>query len=96
MRTHLSCEPVDGVDEGSERDPVVRGQIRPQIVRAAAPLVDGATPVSTRVMKTARGDLDQAFVETRVRAASVGRPFLFPDLVRIPVKAAVEKLDAPQ
>src|SRR5450631_952080 len=69
-------------------------QIRPEIVGAARPFVDGASPVATRVVKAAGGDLDQSFVEARVRTLTIWHPIALPGLVRFPVAAAVEQLDA--
>src|SRR5207245_1128820 len=73
---------------------VVAWEIRLQVIRSAAPLVDGAPPVVARVVQTAGSHLDQALVETTVRTLTVVRPFALPGFVRVPVAAAVKKLDA--
>ena len=69
-------------------------EIRLQVIGSAAPLVDGAPPVVARVVQTAGSHLDQALVETTVRTLTVVRPFALPGFVRVPVAAAVKKLDA--
>src|SRR5206468_2569911 len=71
----------------------VGGQVRPQVGRAAPPFVDRAAPVPPRVVQASGRDLDQALVEARVRTPSIRCPFPLPGLVRVPVAAAVKKLD---
>src|SRR5205823_6469776 len=80
-------------DKRFEVEAIVPREKWPQVVRSAAPLVDGAAPVVARVMKATGRHLDQALVETRVGTFSVGHPFALPRFVSLPVAAAVKKLD---
>jgi hypothetical protein len=96
MLCHRAKKAVDGGDERSQAHATMSGQVGPQVLGAAAPLVDRSASVVAGVMQATGRDLDQTFVERGVRTSAVGRPLLLPDLVGLPVKAAVEELDAPQ
>jgi hypothetical protein len=52
----------------------------------------GAEAVFLQVNKGA-GELDQAFVEGVIRAAALGEPEFFQDIVRFKIKAAVEAFE---
>ena len=90
------CIPPDVLEVRSQAHAAVSRQVRAQVLSAAAPFVHRAAPVVPCVVQAPGRNLDQALVERGVRASSVGRPLLLPDLVGLPVKAAVEEFDAPQ
>jgi hypothetical protein len=84
---------VHGLDQLLQVNSPVGRQIRPKVVGAAPPFVESASPVSPRVMKAARGDLDQSLVEARVGPFAVWHPIALPGLVRFPVATKVKELD---